>query len=85
MGIFPTTLLVYLSAIYPQGMTFKYCLGGRLMLDLHLNLSRSHEKMDTASQNLLNPLMLTTVKSSLTILPIQAKTYSWENICRRNI
>ena len=28
--IFPTTLLVYRSAIYPQGMTFKYGLGGRL-------------------------------------------------------
>ena len=28
--IFPTTLLVYRSAIYPQGMTSKYGLGGRL-------------------------------------------------------
>ena len=26
--IFPTTLLVYCSAIYPQGMTFEYGLGG---------------------------------------------------------
>ena len=28
--IIPTTLLVYRSAIYPQGMTLKYGLGGRL-------------------------------------------------------
>ena len=32
--IFPNTLLVYRSAIYPQWMTFEYGLGGRL----HLNL-----------------------------------------------
>ena len=30
MVVFPTTLLVYHSDIYPQGMTFKYGLGGRL-------------------------------------------------------
>ena len=30
MGIFSTTLLAYRSAIYPQGMTFEYGLGGRL-------------------------------------------------------
>ena len=29
-SILPTTLLIYCSAIYPQGMTFKYDLGGRL-------------------------------------------------------
>ena len=29
-GIFPTTFLVYGSAIYPQWMTFNYGLGGRL-------------------------------------------------------
>ena len=29
-GIFPITLLVYRSAIYHQGMTSKYGLGGRL-------------------------------------------------------
>ena len=27
---FPTDLLVYRSAIYPQGVTFKYGVGGRL-------------------------------------------------------
>ena len=30
VGIFPTELLVYRSAIYPQGRTFKYGQGGRL-------------------------------------------------------
>ena len=29
MDVFPTDLLVYRSAIYPQGRTFKYGLGGR--------------------------------------------------------
>ena len=29
-SIFPTTLLVHRSAIYPQGLTSKYGLGGRL-------------------------------------------------------
>ena len=29
-GIFPTSLLVYRRAIYPQKMTSKYGLGGRL-------------------------------------------------------
>ena len=32
--VFPSTLLVYRSAIYPQGMTFKYGLGGRLELTM---------------------------------------------------
>ena len=31
-AIFLTTLLVYRSAIYPQGMTFKYGLGGWLCM-----------------------------------------------------
>ena len=30
VNIFPTDLLVYCSVIYPQEMTFKYGLGGRL-------------------------------------------------------
>ena len=32
--VFPTTLLVYLSAIFPQRMAFKYGRGGRLVLRL---------------------------------------------------
>ena len=32
--IFHTNLLVYHSAIYPQGRIFKYGLGGRLLLTL---------------------------------------------------
>ena len=34
-NIFPTDLLVYRSAIYPQGRTFKYGLGGRLPRSIH--------------------------------------------------
>ena len=34
VNIFPTELLVYRSAIYPQWKTFKYCLGGRLHLSV---------------------------------------------------
>ena len=34
INIFIITLLVYRSAIYPQGMTFKYGLGGRLQYRL---------------------------------------------------
>ena len=37
-----TTLLVYCSAIYPQGMTFKYGLGGRLGIAL-LFMETMHE------------------------------------------
>ena len=34
LWIFPSTLLAYRSAIYPQGMKFKYGLGGRLHVAL---------------------------------------------------
>ena len=33
--LFPSDLLVYRSAIYPQGRTFKYGLGGRLLLSIN--------------------------------------------------
>ena len=44
--ILPTTLLIYRSAIYPHGMTFKYGLGGRLASKIKLLSKTKHRLVD---------------------------------------
>ena len=48
---FPTTLLVYSSAIYLQGMIFRYGLGGRLACCLLYQLTAASATATTAALN----------------------------------